>query len=330
MSPAAGRSWGFWTEAKLTILRSYLPAFLNASKGKATEFVYLDAFAGEGHGTSRLTGEAFPGSARIALDVDVAGGFTKLRYFEQATKAVELEQRLRADYPGRDIKVYGGDCNVTIATALAELRPVRWAPTFAFIDPDGMELAWDTLKLLAEHKVGYKKPGSGPEYKVELWLLFPTQGLIRTLALDDAKLLPQHESGATRLFGTDAWRPIYNRRRTGQSNAAEAKEEYVNLMRWRLVHDLGYAKTHPFELKNTTGGTIYHMIFATDNAAGDKIMADIYTAAAKTIPAMQREARDRQSGQIALTFEDPRCHKGRISWRPPAAISRAALGPHRG
>lgn len=317
MSPTASRSWGFWTEAKLAILRSYLPAFLNASKGKASEFVYLDAFAGEGHGTSRLTGKAFPGSARIALDVDVAGGFTKLRYFEQANRATELEQRLRAGYPHRDIKVYGGDCNQTIATALDELRPLRWAPTFAFIDPDGMELAWDTLELLAAHKTGYKKPGAGPEYKVELWLLFPTQGLIRTLALDDAKLLPSHEGGVTRLFGTDDWRFIYGPRRAGRLTAADAKEEYVNLMRWRLVHDLGYAKTHPFELKNTAGGTIYHMIFATDNAAGDKIMADIYTAAAKKIPAMRREARDRRSGQIAFDIDDPSGAAATYEHTPP-------------
>jgi hypothetical protein len=42
----------------------------------------------------------------------------------------------------------------------------------------------------------------------------------------------------------------------------------------RLTNDLGYAKTHPFELKKTGGGTIYHMIFATDNAAGDRIIGD--------------------------------------------------------
>lgn len=317
MNAGAARSWGFWTEAKLEILRSYLPAFLQASKGRASEFVYLDAFAGQGHGINRLTGEQFPGSARIALDVDVAGGFTKLCYFEQENRAAELEQRLKQDHPGRDIKVYGGDCNQEIATALNELKPVQWAPTFAFLDPDGMELAWGTLELLAAHKVGYKRLGSGPEYKVELWLLFPTQGLIRMLALDDAKLLPGHEDGATRLFGTDRWRSIYDRRRTDELTPPEAKEEYVNLMRWRLVHDLGYAKTHPFELKNSTGGTVYHMIFATDNAAGDKIMADIYAAAAKKIPAMEREARDRKSGQIALAIGDSALESASYEHAPP-------------
>lgn len=313
-----GRSWGYWTQAKLAILQDYLPAFLQASKGKATEFVYLDAFAGEGHGVDRLTGEAFPGSAQIALDVDVGGGFTKLRYFEQSTKAGELERRLKQTNPGRDIKVYGGDCNQTIAAALNDLRLVRWAPTFAFIDPDGMELAWETLALLAQHKLGYRKHGSErPEYKVELWLLFPTQGLIRTLALDRTKLLPRHEEGATRLFGTDAWRRIYELRRAGDLTAPDAKEEYVNLMRWRLMHDLGYGKTHPFELKNTGGGTIYHMIFATDNAAGDRIMSDLYSSAAQTMPAMQREARDRLRGQAALDLGEEHVAAVSYQYEPP-------------
>ena len=203
-------------------------------------------------------------------------------------------------------------------TSLTELQPVRWAPTFAFLDPDGMELAWGTLERLAVHKVGYKGSGSrGPEYKVELWLLFPTQGLIRTLALDEDKLLPRHEQGATRLYGTASWRSIYTRRQRNQLTAVEAKEEYVNLMRWRLTHDLGYAKTHPFELKNTRGGTVYHMIFATDNAAGDRIMSDLYASAARSIPAMRQEARDRQRGQSALPIEGAENATASYEYEPP-------------
>jgi len=285
MSDRPGRSWGYWTQLKLAILADYLPAFLNASSGKATEFVYLDAFAGLGHGIDRLTGEEFNGSARIALETGVAGGFTRLRYFERASNARELEERLRAEYPSRDIKVYGGDCNCKIPEALAELRPVNWAPTFAFVDPDGMEFVWHTLKHLAGHKRGYRRSGNAkPEYKVELWLLFPTQGLIRTLALKEERLLPQHERGATKLYGTEVWRAIYERRVNGTFSAGEAREEYVNLMRWRLTKDLGYAKTHAFELKNTRGGTVYHMVFATDNPAGDQIMSDLYAKAAATYP----------------------------------------------
>ncbi|HWX73727.1 MAG TPA: three-Cys-motif partner protein TcmP [Solirubrobacteraceae bacterium] len=300
MTPAPGRSWGYWTQAKLQMLADYLAGFATASKGQS-ERVYLDAFAGEGFGLDRLTGEEFPGSARIALEAGEGAGFTRFRYFELGNRARELEQRLRADYPGRDIRVYEGDCNTTIPEALAELRPLNWAPTFAFLDPDGMELAWDTLVALADHKRGYRSAASSkPEYKVELWMLFPTAGIVRTLALDEAKVTDEDKARATRLFGSEQWQPIYDLRAAGKISAAGAREEYVNLMRWRLERDLGYRFAHPFELKNTKGGTLYHMIFATDNDAGTRIMEAIYADTAKRIPGMLQEAKDRASGQQAL------------------------------
>jgi hypothetical protein len=108
----------------------------------------LDAFAGEGLGIDRLTGEEFKGSARIALEV-ADPAFTRLRYFELPERAKSLEEELRKEYPGRDIRVYPGDCNDSIPQALADLSAVRWAPTFAFLDRDGMALRWGTRILVA-------------------------------------------------------------------------------------------------------------------------------------------------------------------------------------
>jgi three-Cys-motif partner protein len=68
MSERTARPWGYWTRAKLAVLNDYLPAFLQAASGKSQEYVYLDAFAGEGRGVDRLTGEEFHGSSRIALE----------------------------------------------------------------------------------------------------------------------------------------------------------------------------------------------------------------------------------------------------------------------
>jgi three-Cys-motif partner protein len=301
MSETPGRSWGYWTRAKLQMLSDYLAGFATASKGQA-ERVYLDAFAGEGSGLDRLTGEEFPGSARIALEAGESAGFTRFRYFEKGQRrAGDLEAQLQRDYLDRDIKVYEGDCNKTIPDALAELKALNWAPTFAFVDPDGMEVAWDTLRVLADHKRGYRSSGSTkPEYKVELWMLFPTSGTVRTLALKEEKVSDADIARATRLFGTDGWKPIHELRVGGSISGAEAREEYVNLMRWRLEHVLRYRFAHPFELKNTKGSTLYHMIFATDSDAGTRIMAAIYANAAKRLPAMLEEARNRISGQQAL------------------------------
>jgi three-Cys-motif partner protein len=279
------------------MLADYLARFATASKGQS-ERVYLDAFAGEGSGLDRLTGEAFPGSARIALEAGEDTAFTHFRYFEKGQRASDLEAQLRRDYPHRDIKVYEGDCNATILNALNELKSLNWAPTFAFLDPDGMELAWDTLRALADHKRGYRSSTSTkPEYKVELWMLFPTSGIVRTLALEEEKVSDADIARATRLFGTEEWKPIHKLRLAKEVSAAEAREEYVNLMRWRLERVLGYRYAHPFELKNTKGSTLYHMIFATDNDAGTRIMAAIYANAAKRLPDMLEDARNRIRGQ---------------------------------
>src|SRR4051812_47645729 len=171
----APRPWGYWTELKLQILSDYLDAFLTACQSQR-EVVYLDAFAGEGEGLSRVTGEVFQGSALRALEAKGHNGhrFTRLRYFERETKAAALEAQLRDRYPGRDIKVYGGDCNARLPDALGELHEVRWAPTFAFVDPDGLEVGWRTLEMFAAHK-------RGSRYKTELWMLFASPAPMRVL-----------------------------------------------------------------------------------------------------------------------------------------------------
>src|SRR5262249_54266222 len=156
-----------------------------------------------------------------------------------------------------------GDCNETIPAALAELKPLNWAPTFAFIDPDGMEVSWETLACLAAHKRGYRPPDSPKrEYKVELWILFTAPGLMRTLAYDESKVRPEDYARISRLFGTDAWRAIHDLKLRGKIRPARAREEYLNLLRWRLEGDLDYDSTHPIELMNTRGSPLYHMVFA--------------------------------------------------------------------
>jgi three-Cys-motif partner protein len=232
----------------------------------------------------------FPGSARIALQI-ADPPFTRLRYFELPEQAEALQEQLRRDHPGRDIRVYGGDCNRTIPQALRDLRDLRWAPTFAFLDPDGMALEWTTLGHLATHRTG--------THKVELWMLFPTSGLLRTLSLRGGPS-DADQKRATLLFGTDQWRRIFEARRDGRISGTEARAGHVNLMRWRLENVLGYAQTHPLEIRNLQGSPIYDMIFATDHPAGTRIMSSLYARAAAEIPAMRQAARDEAAGVLRL------------------------------
>jgi three-Cys-motif partner protein len=300
MANKAPRSWGYWTEGKLDILARYLDRFTTTTKYKADARIYLDAFAGEGLGTSRTTKAQFEGSARIGLKVSDPP-FDRCYFFELGDKAAELERELTRDFPGRDVRVVPGDCNATIPEALAELRrdDLGWAPTFAFLDPDGMELRWETIQALAVHKQLRQSPS---KTKVELWVLFPSGGLLRNLALDDRRLLPGHVAKATSLFGSDAWTRIYQARKAQQIDGQEARERYVNLYRWQLEQDLGYRRAHPIEVKDNRDRPIYHLIFATDSDPGDKIMSHLYGEALTSWPQMREQARRRSPGgeQLAL------------------------------
>jgi three-Cys-motif partner protein len=158
------RSWGYWTRGKLDVLRRHLDAFTTASKG-VSERIYLDLFAGEPSNTERFTDEPIEGSARIALATDDPP-FTRLRFFELSPRAGRLQAQIDAEFLGRDARVIPGDCNDTIHDALRTLRPLNWAPTFAFVDPNGPNFRWSTLEALA----AFKRPGYS---KVELWILFP-------------------------------------------------------------------------------------------------------------------------------------------------------------
>ena len=299
MPSSAQQSWGFWTQSKLQILEDYLAAFLTASSTKAKGAVYLDAFAGEGAGRARLTDEEFDGSARIAASATAGNGsgfqFSYLRFVElNSTRADEIRAEFRRDFPGRDIDVVPGDCNVEIPNLLAAMPiDLTWYPTFAFLDPFGIELHWQTIQALADHK-------RQRTYKVELFMLFAAPAIMRIAGLTPEKAVPDAENRLARLFGCWNWEPIVQARREGAIGGDQAREAFVNLMRWRLAHDLGYQRTHVLEFKNTHGVPIYHMVFASDHNAGDRIMANLYATAAKRNQDMAEDARAHTTGMPTL------------------------------
>ena len=66
----------------------------------------------------------------------------------------------------------------------------------------------------------------------------------------------------------------------------------------------GYRYTHAFDVRNTSGAYLYDLVFATINDAGNRIMRDVYAAAAQRFERMRAEAferrRARRSGQESL------------------------------
>ena len=281
------RTWGFWTRNKLDILSAYLPAFTTASSRKARgTTVYLDLFAGTAEGVERETGQPISNSAQRALNATPA--FTRYYLFELPAVAIALQEGLTSQYPARDdYRVVSGDSNDTIDGVLAELRDRRldWAPTFAFLDPRNLGAKWTTIEKLANFKRRYRN-------KVELWVLCFSSTIPRILGGEGDTSVGAEQ--VTAFYGTDEWQAIKDARDQGALDAAQAREEYVNLYRWRLESVLGYRITHSFEVKNTGGLPLYHLILATDNETGSRIMRSIYDRAASEHEAMRREAAERR------------------------------------
>ncbi len=282
----AERPWGFWTKSKLDMLSEYLPAFTIASQ-RAPSTVYLDLFAGQAHNVSRDTGLPIEGSLPRALRTQPQ--FTVVRGFElRPAKARSLQALLLEKFPGRDVAVHAGDVHNQLGQALTALSAYRRCPTFAFIDPDGVEARWELLQALAAHK-------PEPATKVELFLLLVAPQIRRVVndRLDETDL-GRAEQQVTALFGSEEWRPILDGRRSGALDPERTRDELTNLMRWRLENTLRYKFTHTLRLTNIQGGPLYDMVFATDHPVGDKIMKSVYRKAARLFPDMRLEARARR------------------------------------
>ena len=282
MSPRL-EGWDWWSEAKLQVLAGYLQGFTQVVRSRSNEAIYLDLFAGSFENDRRHGTGTFPGSTQIALGIEPR--FTKLVFFELPGPAARLRADIRRARPAdRRWRVAQGDCNETLPSALSSLGRVRWAPTFAFLDPRGLQVAWSTVQALADWRHDKKT-------KVEQWILMPEPAIARVLGLRGV----QGRRSAKRLdklFGSREWLPIHQGRRSGDLTPEDMRAEFVNLYRWRLENELGYDTTHALQIVATGGQPVYTLIFATDSPPGDAIMGHLCNSAATaTIPAMQARAK---------------------------------------
>ncbi|EUA08510.1 hypothetical protein I546_4522 [Mycobacterium kansasii 732] len=246
----------------------------------------------------RGTGNVILGSGHRALSTDPAFDRVVLCELQQRT-AETLRKKLEAAHPNRDLVVLPGDCNVEIPKHLNtyDYSWRRGAAVFAMVDQFSAEITWDTIRYLANWR--QNKRG----FKVELWLYFGHALLPRGLQFTGDEPDPEYAQRVDRMFGTPQWRELWLARRDQVLNAEQFRNELVNLMRWRLEKELGYATTIPLEFTNTTGHPIYTVIFASANATGNKIMESVFAKHGVALEKMRttkkverRVAKDRDEG----------------------------------
>lgn len=251
----------------------------------------MDLFAGGVDNVRRDDEDRhFFGSAVRALDARPA--FTHLRFFELGSNANRLRDQLAVKYPGDDrFEVIEGDCNEKLESCLSDLRAegLDRVPTFCFVDPDGLDMDWSTLRRLAQFKHQRSRT------KAELLILLSHTTIPRLAGWDHAMGLSNALStSVTAFFGSDSWREIDERRQSGDLIPSEARGLYLSLFRYQLENELGYERTLTIEMGNERGNPVYVLVFATDHPAGDRIMSSVFRQAREQSAEYRAELRKRR------------------------------------
>lgn len=152
---------GRWTQEKLEKVGNYLQTYSTALKNQSFKLIYVDAFAGTGYINLKekqnnpllfLEFEEFEvqefvtGSAQIALNVNPP--FDEYIFIEKDRNRFSESEKLKEDFPylANNISFQFSDAN----NFLLSFCRTNWANKRAavFLDPYGMQVKWETLKLL--------------------------------------------------------------------------------------------------------------------------------------------------------------------------------------
>jgi three-Cys-motif partner protein len=210
---------GAWTEAKLEIVAAYAKSFQTALKNQPFENWYIDPFAGTGERSEKrqtagiLQGEPpaeevvkFAGSARRALEITPQ--FDHYRFADAKASHARALQSLAAEYSGRDIQVFhgdGNDCVKDVLTTAAWTSLNSWRQRgIVFLDPYGMSVRWETLKLIASTR------------KLDVWFLFAAKAVRQQLGGSINDVDQSKAAALDRFFGEPNWREEFFRAQEGQ------------------------------------------------------------------------------------------------------------------
>ena len=262
------RSIGIWTLEKLAILDLYFHGFTTAS-AKAGGGACVDGLAGPGLCEVRraLVPPRFVWGSPL-LAARTTPPFERCFFIEKNRRNAEALIARTHAFVNR-ITVMARDVNEELAKIVHDEVPRR-APCFCLLDPEGLELSWQTISSAALVPGRRRKP--------EFLVLFPSSALMRLLPKKGI-VNPRHAEILDKLMPERGWREIYDLRLRRQISPSEAKDRYVELYR-RGFQGLGYrAFSHPVHAPTIPGGKRrerYQLIFATEHEAGAQIILDVF------------------------------------------------------
>lgn len=257
------RAAGPWARDKLAIISAYSRRFTTACKS-ARGGTYADAFCGPGINRVDGTDEYLWGSAMLATRCEPA--FDRLLLMDLSADNIRaLRARVGTD---PRVRLHQGDANRDFVPMLAPILD-RPGPVFCVLDPQGIELRWNTVAALGRVRTHATRPEL-------LILLSDRMGFMRLLPTA-GEPSERTDYDMTVFFGNGEWRDIHVSKQRGEITPTEARERYATLYEDGL-RSLGYRSVLRCDVqrRGDSGGALYQLIFATEHEAGERIMSDIF------------------------------------------------------
>lgn len=267
------RPSGRWAKRKLAVLARYITTSTIAMKNKPwRRRFYIDLQAGPGKNCvksnkhcPKVNPEIFLGSPLLAITS--GAGFTDCFFVEQdAVLADALRTRCSSAPNAESIIVLTEDCNRAVDRIVDRIRQVDAPPysrtdwpslSLVFLDPEGLELNWSTVKKLASLK------------RADLVINFSLGSLQRNAT--QAWELPLGSAQVDLFFGTTEWRNIPRKPKGSMPSA-----EWIGFYRKRIT-EFGYRHWGtPVSVKNDHGRELYRLLFASKHELGAKLWEDAW------------------------------------------------------
>jgi len=204
------RSFGPWVAEKLDYLERYIHIFETSMHDKPwRKRHYIDLFAGLGKCATR-TGSVYLGSPLLSLTT--LHPFTDYFFVDLNPDNIDVLRQRCSTSPLHDrVRYLVGDSNIivqeivrTILAVDSEYIPgTSWSSlNLAFLDPDGLELWWETVATLAQVR------------RMDLIIHYPQGGLNRYMG---RAFREEKQTVVDLFFGGTEWREIYERQQNEQA-----------------------------------------------------------------------------------------------------------------
>lgn len=256
--------FGTWTETKLDYLSRYIEIFETAMREKWRIRNYIDLLAGPGKYRVKNSNKILLGSPLLALST--THPFTGYFFVDKSRKYTDtLKKRCSVSSIYNRVRIRTGDCNELVQDIIDQLKADdNRSLNLAFLDPNGLELHWSTVKKLASMQ------------RMDLIIHYSQMGFTRYMR---SASMEESETAVDLFFGGREWRNIYKTmegKRGLQRAMIDFYKSNLRLLDYSIVfqgdEDLGNEPLIRNTLRNVP---LYRLIFASKHNLGHKFWKEV-------------------------------------------------------